>query len=186
MRSPSAQNRVNGAAASAGTQGGWPSLAREPRSHLGRLRQMSLMEIAIRGGQEVRKLIERFGPLMQYGDPAAILRRHAPGLATPMSALGFLRETAPRRFFSGLGVSADARDASTLHAGLLQRHRRGRDRHHRDAPAGSSRVPHAAARRSDRLAPRSRFESASAARALERPRPARRRTRSATAKSCGN
>jgi hypothetical protein len=102
MRSPSAQNRVNGATASDGTQGGWPSLARERRIHLGRLRQMSLVEIAIRGGQELRKLIERFGPPSHQGDPAAILRRHAPGLATPASALAFLRDTAPSRFFSGL------------------------------------------------------------------------------------
>jgi hypothetical protein len=63
---------------------------------------MSLEEIAIRGQQEVRKLIERFGPPAEYGDPAALLRRHAPALATPNAALVFLRRTAPHRFFAGL------------------------------------------------------------------------------------
>jgi hypothetical protein len=102
MRSSSAQNRVNGAAAAAGTAGAWSTELGEQRSHLGRLRQMSLVEIAIRGGQGLRKLVDRFGPAMRYGDPAAVLRRHAPGLANPISALGFLRQTAPRRFFAGL------------------------------------------------------------------------------------
>jgi heparinase II/III-like protein len=111
MRSPSAQNRVNGAAVSDGAAGAWPSHRREPRIHLGRLRQMSLVEIASRGQQEVRKLIERFGPAAKYGDPVALLRRHAPGLADPVSALGFLRETAPRRFFAGL---ADPRTCDAL------------------------------------------------------------------------
>jgi hypothetical protein len=113
MRSPSAQNRVNGASASAGTEGPWSSRASESRSHLGRLRQMSLMEMATRGQQEVRKLIERFGPPAEYGDPAAVLRRHAPALANPVAALAFLRETAPQRFFAGLA------DPQTLEA--LQR-----------------------------------------------------------------
>jgi hypothetical protein len=111
MRSSSAQNRVNGAAATAGTGGAWSTELREQRSHLDRLRQMSLVEIAIRGGQELRKLVERFGPAMRYGDPAAVLRRHAPGLANPISALGFLRQTAPRRFFAGL---ADPQTIETL------------------------------------------------------------------------
>ena len=102
MRSPSAQNRVNRASASAGVEGGWPARSGELRSPLGRLRQMSLMEIATRGQQEARKLFERLGPSAEYGDPAAVLRRHAPALANPRLALGFLRETAPRRFFAGL------------------------------------------------------------------------------------
>src|SRR4029453_19683145 len=101
MRPSSAQNRVN-ADASAGTPGVWPSRGREPRHHLRRLQQMSLKEIAIRGQQQVRKLIERFGPPAEYGDPAAVLRRHAPALASPTAALTFLRRTAPRRFFAGL------------------------------------------------------------------------------------
>jgi heparinase II/III-like protein len=111
MRSSSAQNRVNGTAVSDGALGAWPSRRREPRIHLGRLRQMTLVEMAIRGQQEVRKLIERFGPSQKYGDPVAVLRRHAPGLANPISALGFLRETAPRRFFAGL---ADPRTVDAL------------------------------------------------------------------------
>src|SRR5262245_23538475 len=102
MRSSSAQNRVNGADANAGTLGVWPSRAREPRLRLRRLQQMSLKEIAVRGQQELRKLIERFGPQRDYGDPAAVLRRHAPALATPKAALTFLRRTAPRRFFAGV------------------------------------------------------------------------------------
>jgi hypothetical protein len=102
MRSSSAQNRVSGAAAAGGAQGAWPSSARKRRSHLGRLRHMGLLEIATRTQQEVRKLIDRFGPRAEYGDPATILGRHAPTVAKPATALGFLRQTAPRRFFAGL------------------------------------------------------------------------------------
>ena len=101
MRSPSAQNRVSGALASVGVPGLWPLPSREQGRRLRRLRQMSLGEIATRGRQEVWKLLERLGPA-GYGDPAAVLRRHAPALADETAALQFLRKTAPRRFFAGL------------------------------------------------------------------------------------
>src|SRR5262245_17857485 len=112
MRSSSAQNRVNGTAASDGLLGAWPSRVRESHGRLGRLRQMSLVEIATRSQQEVLKLIERFGPSGKYGDPAAVLRRHAPALATPEAALAFLRDTAPHRFFPGL---TDPQTLEALH-----------------------------------------------------------------------
>src|SRR5690349_13125745 len=101
MRSPSARNPVESAGFS-------PALrvasvrGRHPRRRLTRLWQMSLMEIAIRGRQEARKLFERFGLPADYGDPATVLRHRAPALANPAAALNVLREAIPRRFFEGL------------------------------------------------------------------------------------
>jgi Heparinase II/III-like protein/Heparinase II/III N-terminus len=102
MRSPSAPKRADGATASIGGRAAGPRSI-PPRREFSRLFHMSLMEIAIRGQQEARKLIERLGPPGDYGDHVALLRRHAPALANAEAALRFLRETAPRRFFAGLG-----------------------------------------------------------------------------------
>jgi hypothetical protein len=77
---------------------------------LGRIREMSLTEMAVRGQQEATKLIERLAPPDSYGNPRLALEEHAPALATPDAALRWLRETAPRRFFAGV------RDGAVLDA----------------------------------------------------------------------
>ena len=103
MKSPSAQNRANGALdASLDLWARWPALSKRRRTRLRRIGQMSLVEIATRGQQEAWKLFERFGRPGDYGNPRALLSRHAPALATPELALQFLRKTAPRRFFAGV------------------------------------------------------------------------------------
>jgi len=84
-----------------------PRLKRVP---LGRIREMSLTELAVRGQQEATKLIERLATVEGYPDAHAALADRAPALATPAAALQWLRETAPQRFFAGV------RDRSVLDA----------------------------------------------------------------------
>jgi hypothetical protein len=73
---------------------------------LGRIREMTLTEMAYRGQQEATKLIERLAPVDSYDNPRAALEEHAPALATPEAALRWLRETAPHRFFAGVQDAA--------------------------------------------------------------------------------
>src|SRR5438093_3120822 len=97
----------------------------EPRSSgrrvpLGRIREMSLTEMAYRGQQEATKLIERFTPAASYSEAQALLADRAPALATAAAARGWRRDTAPQRFFAGL---QDAAALDALHDRLPDEYR---------------------------------------------------------------
>jgi heparinase II/III-like protein len=79
-----------------------PARPRRKRVPLGRIREMSLTEMAYRGQQEAAKLIERLAPAASYDDPRAALEDAAPALASPDAAMWWLRHTAPARFFAGV------------------------------------------------------------------------------------
>jgi len=81
-----------------------PARARRTRVPIGRIREMSLTEMAYRGQQEAAKLIERLAPAASYGDPRLLLQDAAPALAEPDAALWWLRHEAPQRFFAGVAT----------------------------------------------------------------------------------
>jgi len=83
----------------------------ERRRTLGRIRDMSLVEIAVRGQQEATKWIERIGPTASYEDARATLRERAPALSAPEAARRWLMDAAPRRLFAGL---EDPRTIATM------------------------------------------------------------------------
>ena len=104
MKSSSAQNPAE-RRAQPGQVAPWATSlprARGKRGRLERIREMGVVELAYRGRQEARKLIERLGPSAEYPNPEAFLRQHAPALATPEAALQLVRELAPARFFAGV------------------------------------------------------------------------------------
>jgi hypothetical protein len=69
---------------------------------IGRIRQMSITEIAHRSRQETSKWLERLASHGRPIDPVDLLAERAPALAAPEAALRTLREPAPRRFFAGI------------------------------------------------------------------------------------
>lgn len=69
---------------------------------LGRIREMSLTEIAYRSQQEASKWLERVARIGSATSPRALLADRAPSIADPEMALRMLREAAPRRSFRGL------------------------------------------------------------------------------------
>src|SRR5205814_5347160 len=80
-------------------RGEWLYERRRPR---GRLRDISLSEIAVRGQQEATKWLERLTPPASYDNLPAALEERAPALATPDAARRWLLDAAPRRLFAGL------------------------------------------------------------------------------------
>jgi hypothetical protein len=89
-----------------------PGSTQRPRSkaRLGRLRSMSLTEIAYRSRQEASKALERLAPVRPIVDAKAWLESHAPSLANDGASLQVIRDRAPRRFFAGVSEphTADA------------------------------------------------------------------------------
>lgn len=70
-------------------------------STLRRLRRMPLSEIAGRSRQEAAKLFDRVTTAGRPVAARAILREHAPAIATSDNARAMLRDVAPGRFFLG-------------------------------------------------------------------------------------
>jgi len=80
---------------------------RRDRGGLGRIRDMRFAELAYRGWQEAARWLDRVAPPELPDHPEALLGRQAPELAVGDAARRVLQDTAPLRFFAGIGC-ADA------------------------------------------------------------------------------
>jgi uncharacterized heparinase superfamily protein len=88
---------------------------RRDRGGLRAFRDVRFAEVAYRGWQEASKWLERVAPIELPDQPADLLKKHAPDLANPEEAHRILRESVPRRFFTG---PADPCTAAVLAARL--------------------------------------------------------------------
>jgi len=113
MKSQSSSHASRAVATSVGVPLDAGERVYERRRPLGRIRDMSFSELAVRGQQQATKWFERLTPSGSYDEPQATLAERAPSLATPDAARRWLSELAPQRLFAGLedpGAVAMLRD----------------------------------------------------------------------------